>query len=195
MISQNIQLEIQSFNSNNIKSCVGQKLRLTLKRLWGLLILWVAAARLNCMPENTDLSRLPEAEQVKIDIDLHYSSKFAQNSATTVEIKAEITEGDSYLRLDGKVKTAAPWLFMPFEVIDPVQTGTDTAAVLDPYMTDWISNAASMIRHNNTEMEINPVQTQMENQTAEQQEKENQNHEDDQNPEAETAPLDETGTE
>lgn len=147
------------------------------------------------LPENTDLSRLPEAEQVKIDIDLHYSSKFAQNSATTVDIKAEIAEGDSFLQLDGKVKTAAPWLFMPFEVIDPVQTGTDTAAVLDPYMTDWISNAASMIRHEDTEKDIAPAETQTEEQPSEQQETENQNHDDEQDPQAETAPLDETDRE
>lgn len=60
LISQNIQLEIQSFNSNNIKSCVGQKLRLTLKRLWGLLILWVAAARLNCNRINLITGHLPD---------------------------------------------------------------------------------------------------------------------------------------
>jgi len=36
---------------------------------------------------------------------------------------------------------------MPFEIIDPVPVGTEKETVLDPYITDWISNAASMIHH------------------------------------------------
>jgi len=99
------------------------------------------------LPEDIDLSVLPEADPVQIDVDLHYSSKFAQNSATTLEIKAEMNAGNSSLHFDGKVKTAAPWLFMPFEVIDPIQTGTGKDAVLESYFIDWICNASSIIHH------------------------------------------------
>jgi hypothetical protein len=55
--------------------------------------------------------------------------------------------GNSSLHFDGKVKTAAPWLFMPFEVIDPIQTGTGKDAVLESYFIDWICNASSIIHH------------------------------------------------
>ena len=105
------------------------------------------------LPAESDLSMLPEYTAMDISLDLHYSSKYAQNSATTLEIGAEILQGDSTMNVQGKFKTAAPWLFMPFEIIDPVPVGTDKETVFDPYMTDWISNAASMIHHNDPEPE------------------------------------------
>ena len=105
------------------------------------------------LPADSDLSLLPEYTDMDISLDLHYSSKYAQNSATTLEIGADVRRGDSSMNIQGKFKTAAPWLFMPFEIIDPVPVGTDKEAVLDPYITDWISNAASMIHHNDSEPE------------------------------------------
>ena len=105
------------------------------------------------LPVDTDLSTLPDYADTDIDIDLHYSSKYAQNSATTLEIGTEIKQGDSAMNIQGKFKTAAPWLFMPFDIIDPVPVGTEKETVLDPYITDWISNAASMIHHNDGETE------------------------------------------
>ena len=99
------------------------------------------------LPGDADLSLLPEYEGISMQIDLHYSSKYAQNSATTLEISADISKKESSVKIYGKLKTAAPWLFMPFEIIDPIEVGTDKEAVLDPYITDWISNAASMVHH------------------------------------------------
>lgn len=99
------------------------------------------------LPSDADLSLLQEYEQADISVDLHYSSKYAQNSATTLEISAEVKQAGSVLSVQGKLKTAAPWLFMPFEIIDPIQVGTDKESVLGPYLTDWISNAASMVHH------------------------------------------------
>lgn len=143
------------------------------------------------LPADADLSHLSESEPVTADIDLHYSSKYAQNSATTLEIKAEITDGESIMKIEGKVKTAAPWLFMPFEVIDPIQTGTSPEEVLEPYLTDWISNAESLITH--IREEDVPDTVQQENNETEQpetQEKEpSQVSGEDQN--AEAVPLNE----
>lgn len=99
------------------------------------------------LPPEADLSLLPEREDTEISADLHYSSKYAQNSATTLEINADIRQGQSAMTVQGKFKTAAPWLFMPFEIIDPIQAGTRKETVLEPYFTDWISNAASMVHH------------------------------------------------
>ena len=101
------------------------------------------------LPEDTDLSAIPDSDPVSMEIDLHYSSKYAQNSATTLDLTAEVRDGDSTLNISARLKTSAPWLFMPFDVIDPEQTGTDKANVIDPYLTDWISNASSIIRHTN----------------------------------------------
>ena len=108
------------------------------------------------LPDETDLTLLPEFTEISIEADLHYSSKFAQNSATNLDIEANLTKGDSSIRFEGSFKTAAPWLFMPFEVIDPVVIGTKKDEVLIPYITDWISNAASMIRHTAPEAEELP---------------------------------------
>lgn len=105
------------------------------------------------LPEDTDLSLLPAFQEINMRIDLKYSSKYAQNSATTLEISAEINQNDSSLKIEGKLKTAAPWLFMPFEIIDPIQVGTEKEKVFDPYMTDWISNADSIIHHISNETE------------------------------------------
>lgn len=99
------------------------------------------------LPSGTDRSLIPEFETVNADIDLHYYSKYAQNSATTLDIKGDLYQGSSSLHITGKLKTAAPWLFMPFDVNDPIPVGTTKEEVLDPYLEDWISNAASMIRH------------------------------------------------
>ena len=57
------------------------------------------------------------------------------------------------MNITAKLQTAAPWLFIPFEVKDPVQVGANKEKVLDPYLTEWISNAASIIRHTVNENE------------------------------------------
>ena len=40
---------------------------------------------------------------------------------------------------------------MPFEIQDPIQVGTEKEKEIIPYLTDWVSNAASMISHNSVE--------------------------------------------
>ena len=153
------------------------------------------------VPEGTDLTLLPAFEPVNADIDLHYSSKFAQNSATSLEIHAEIKQGGSVLTADASLKTAAPWLFMPFEVVDPIETGAKKEDVLVPYLTDWISNAASMIKHTVTGKESNqPASAEnTESISAETAESENQNEADipspddnDEDRNAESQPLGDT---
>ena len=75
---------------------------------------------------------------------------------TCLDSTAEVTQAESVLKAEGTVKTAAPWLFMPFEVVDPIETGAKKEEVLIPYLTDWISNAASMIRHTAAQPEADP---------------------------------------
>ncbi len=138
------------------------------------------------LPADSDLSLITEYEQTDISIDLHYSSKYAQNSATTLETTALIRKSDSMMTIQGKLKTAAPWLFMPFEIVDPIQVGTEKEKVLEPYFTDWISNAPSMIRHTSIESETEITR----NDTPEEQSAEQNNSMEDQDTGAETAPLD-----
>ena len=146
------------------------------------------------IPEDTDPALIPEYTATDIEIDLHYSSKYAQNSATVLEVGAEMKKGESVLKVEGKFKTAVPWLFMPFEIANPTDTGTGTGEVLLPYLTDWISNAASIIRHSDTQ---NSAEEEHAEESSADQAGETAGNENDQeaNPDAESAPLEEAGDE
>ena len=149
------------------------------------------------LPEDTDLSLLPRFDQIDMSVDLNYSSKYAQNSATTLEINAEVHQSGSTMTVVGKMKTAAPWLFMPFDIIDPIQVGTEKEKVLEPYITDWISNAASIVHHNASGI----TEAEQANETREQEYDDSQPSAEDsketesQDTDAETAPLNESGDE
>ena len=145
----------------------------------------------NYVPQDIDLSFLPEYKQTDINIDMHYSSKYAQNSATTLEIAADIKKDSSEMKMEGTIKTAAPWVFMPFDVIDPINIGTDVKSVIEPYLTDWISNATSLIHHTNQETDVSTENNETgETEKPESQPSENDGHEDDLSDDAETSPID-----
>lgn len=99
------------------------------------------------LPENVDPAVLEDTITIQAELDLHYHSKYSQNSATTLEINGSFRQGESAVSVVAKVKTAAPWLFMPFEVVDPIAVDAADPAPLLSYITDWISNSASMIHH------------------------------------------------
>ena len=100
------------------------------------------------LPEAHKDSELIEWHDIEGELDLHYHSKYSQNSATTLEIKAGFKKDDgSEVMIDGKLKTAAPWLFMPFEITDPIEIGPEHPEITEAYGTDWVSNAPSLIHH------------------------------------------------
>lgn len=143
------------------------------------------------LPEDISSSIIPDSEPIHAEIILHYSSKYAQNNATTLEIIADIAEESSKSRLhiEGNVKTAAPWIFMPFEIVDPIEPGTEWKKVIDNYMEDWTSNAESMIRHGIASPDATEKVTVQETENTENHTEKNE-AEDSEN-EAETKPLDE----
>ena len=115
------------------------------------------------LPSDIDLSVIPEYAAINANISLHYSSQYAQNKATTLVIQASIKQDNTQLQLKGEVNTAAPWIFMPFEIVNPEPVGTDIEKVFVPYFTDWVSNAASMIEHKSSmepENESNAISAQ-----------------------------------
>ncbi len=146
------------------------------------------------LPEGTDLSLLPEGQAIDVDLDLHYSSKYAQNNSTLLEIEADIREGASSMKISGKLKTSSQWLFMPFEIADPVYTGTKIRDVIAPYLTEWISNAASIITHTEEEKEPQPEASEEPSPEPEEEteEEEEAPAEDGGNSEAEAVPVEET---
>ena len=143
------------------------------------------------IPQDIDLNFLPEFKRTDISIDMHYSSKYAQNSATTLEITAEMKKDSSEMKMEGIIKTAAPWVFMPFDVIDPINIGTDVKSVIEPYLTDWISNAASLIHHTNQETDISTEQNETsDTEKPDSQPSENDGSDNDLSDDAETNPID-----
>lgn len=102
------------------------------------------------LPSDIDPDLIPEFNRITANINLHYSSKYAQNNATTLEIQAGIQQNKTSMTVQGKVKTAAPWIFMPFEINDPIQVGTDNNKEMIPYIMDWVSNAEYMITHHSS---------------------------------------------
>lgn len=148
------------------------------------------------LPEGFDKELIPAFDPVSIEADLHYSSKYAQNSATTLNITADIQKKDTCIHFDGVLKTAAPWLFMPFDISNAVEAGTDANLVLTGYLADWLSNAHSMIRHSSGEQESPAPET---NIPAEKQEEAAETAEpvadETADPESEAVPMEETETE
>ena len=72
-----------------------------------------------------DVSRLPEGEKeedypetapMRLDVKLHYFSKFSQSSPTTLEVDGALETGGLQLRMEGAFKTASPWIFSPFAI-------------------------------------------------------------------------------
>lgn len=157
------------------------------------------------LPNGYEAESLPEFPEITADISLHYYSKYAQSAATTLDITADVRQADSSLKLEAKLKTASPWLFMPFEVTDPIDIGTDAQKVLVPYLTDWIANAASIIRHTDgttaaeTEAESIPPEENTEEPAEEETEDLPEAEDEGESSEAESIPLDdepeEDGTE
>lgn len=103
-----------------------------------------------------DTSRLPEAladsdladwHDMEAELHLHYHSKYSQNSATTLEIRTGFKQNGSSLSVEATIKTAAPWLFMPFEITNPTEIGPEHPDTFKTYQEDWISNVESMIHH------------------------------------------------
>ena len=76
---------------------------------------------------------IPEFEPLKASVELHYSSKYPQNSATVLQIKASVMSAQgtesanntgSVITFNGEIKTAKQWPFMPFNIENAVNAGT-----------------------------------------------------------------------
>lgn len=135
--------------------------------------------------EDTAAFGLPAFDRAELDIGLHYYSKYAQNSATSLEVNAVWLQGANTLRAAGNFKTAAPWLFMPFEVTNPVLVSTELNDIrLTAYLADWISNAPSILHYGQGVVPVNETIPPAVTETPAQEETEEENGN------AETAPLD-----
>lgn len=63
--------------------------------------------------ENAD--QYSKCQPMTADLNLHYSSKLAQTSATTLEITASYEYDEDKISAEAKVKTASAWEFVPIQ--------------------------------------------------------------------------------
>lgn len=54
-----------------------------------------------------------DMKQIRLTIDLHYSSKTAQTSPTTLELSIDSEYGDDIIKIIGKIKTTSSWELIP----------------------------------------------------------------------------------
>ena len=69
---------------------------------------------------------------------LHFYSKYAQSSPTTLEVSAEWQEENLGLTLTGKIKSASPWVYSPFEIMNPQN-------VLEMKTEEWAAIGAELL--------------------------------------------------
>ncbi len=67
------------------------------------------------LPEEEDGSAYPEQVPFRCEVTLHYSSKYAQSSPTSLEINAALDMENIRLNISGTLKSASPWIFSPFD--------------------------------------------------------------------------------
>lgn len=67
------------------------------------------------LPENVSEDLFNRFEPVDIECVLHYSGKPGPNSQTTLAVTASWTGSDLSFSVEGKVKTASTWPFVPFD--------------------------------------------------------------------------------
>ena len=175
----NVQKENQTYNDDEDKSHEVNHYTLSVRQ------------DTSYLPADFDAPDLVDFQELTAEFNLHYSSKYAQNSATSLEIDGNILQGNSSLKIQAKLKTAAPWLFMPFTIADPISVGNDPNAVFRPYMDEWTGSASSLLIHHvsseisqKVEAESTPEITESEEPSA-----------DASDPDAEAVPLDLTEAE
>ena len=77
---------------------------------------------------------------------LHFYSKYAQSSPTTLEVNASWYQEDLELILEGKFKSASPWIFSPFEITEPHSLLEMKPEELTGLFSAWLMNAGSQIK-------------------------------------------------
>ena len=96
---------------------------------------------LSNLPEGIMAEQFSEFETTDAEIEIHYFSKLILSSPTTLEISCTVHQGSYNFILAGKVKTASPWVFTPFDVSDPVNAESYNKEDFDQIMNSWTENA------------------------------------------------------
>ena len=101
-----------------------------------------------------DVSRLAQGENAEVfepfekltaQAELHYSSKYAQSSPTTLAFDLACRQGEADLALTGQLKTASPWIFSPFAVESAVPLLEQTPEALQLLGAQLLTNLAQVV--------------------------------------------------
>ena len=98
------------------------------------------------LPETVLPDMIPSLDPISMDIELHYSGKTGPNAPTTLNINAQIIKGDLNVSIEGKIKTASTWPFVPFSAENAVQLISLKDEAASGYIREWIANATTGIK-------------------------------------------------
>ena len=83
---------------------------------------------------------------IRGEAELHFYSKYAQSSPTTLEVDAVWHQDDLALNMHGKFKSASPWVFSPFEITNPQNILEKKPEELSMLFAEWLKHAGEQIR-------------------------------------------------
>lgn len=93
------------------------------------------------LPEGVSEDDIPAFEPVHIDAVLHFSGKAGPNAPTTLETDIQFEKGELIFQINGKLKTAATWPFMPFNIEQAVSVNDMSEGEMTAVLLEWMTNA------------------------------------------------------
>ena len=81
-------------------------------------------------------------EPLQVQLNLHFSSKNAQQSPTTAEIQLDGSQGEKKLSISGTFKTAAPWILTAIETSGDLSVTEASDEQRTAWWETWLKNAA-----------------------------------------------------
>ena len=97
------------------------------------------------LPEGTSADMIPAFDPIEADCSFHYSGKTGPNSQTTLEVNGSYTRGKMAFSVEGKLKTAATWPFVPFDISSAVSFNEMDAEAQGTAVASLILNASRQL--------------------------------------------------
>ncbi len=113
-----------------------------------------AVRDVSVLPEGLTADLFPEMEDIQAQLELHYSSKIELSSPTTLEFAFQMSKGKAYFDVSGKVKTASPWEFLPFQTENAIHLDVFAKDGMNSIREMWMKGAESAIERIPMEIKI-----------------------------------------
>ena len=130
--------------------------RLHLRDVWSL----TATYDLSRLPDGEKASDYPAQDPLNGLLSLHYSSRNAQASPTTLEINVSLSQGSAFnLGLSGQLKTVAPWVFSPFDTYDAQEFLSLDETSRATLLAEWLSSTGELMQQARDGLLPTPIPT------------------------------------